>query len=277
VRLLCRVLGVSRSGYYGWRKRLVTGPVGRAAQDAALLAEIRKIHAQFGYYGSPRVHRELLARRQRAGRHRVARLMRAHGIRARRGKPKARPRSAPPVRRPEVTDRVRRQFAASVPDALWFSDVTEVRTGEGRLFAAVVLDGFNREVVSWATDGYQTPRTALRALQEAIRARRPPPGCVVHSDRGYQFTSREWLDLAAGNGLEPSIGERHNALDNAVVESWFSSFKTEALHPYAVPKTRAEARTTLFRYVWAYNTRRLHSALGYVSPKYYAEHASTCP
>jgi putative transposase len=147
----------------------------------------------------------------------------------------------------------------------------------GRLFTAVVLDAFNREVVSWATDGYQTPRTALRALQEAIGARRPQPGCVVHSDRGYQFTSREWLDLAAGNGLEVSIGERSNALDNAVVESWFSSFKSEAIHPYPLPKTRAEARTTLFRYVWAYNTHRLHSTLGYVPPKDYAEHASTCP
>jgi putative transposase len=271
------VLGVSRSGYYGWQKRLASDPVGRAAQDAELLAEIRTIHAQFGYYGSPRVHRELLARRQHAGRHRVARLMRTHGIRARRGKRKARPRSAPPARRPEITDKVRRQFAAPVPDALWFTDVTELVTGEGRLFAAVVLDAFNREVVSWATDGYQTPRTALRALQEAICARRPQPGCVIHSDRGYQFTSREWLDLAASNGLEVSIGERKNALDNAVVESWFSSFKSEAIHPSPLPKTRAEARTTLFRYVWAYNTQRLHSTLGYLPPKDYAEHASTCP
>jgi putative transposase len=277
VKLLCRVLGVSRSGYYGWLRRLAGGPVGRAAEDAALLAEIRTIHAQFGYYGSPRVHRELLARRQRAGRHRVARLMRAHGIQARRGKRKARPRSAPPARRPEVTDRVRRQFAADVPDALWFTDVTELVTGEGRLFAAVVLDAFDRQVVSWATDGYQTPRTALRALQEAIDARRPPPGCVVHSDRGYQFTSRDWLDLAAGSGLEVSMGERKNALDNAVIESWFSSFKSEALYPYGTPTTRAAARTMLFRYVWAYNTQRLHSALGYLAPKDYAEHARTCP
>jgi putative transposase len=270
------VLGVSRSGYYGWLRRL-DQPAPRAAQDRDLVAEIRLIHARFSYYGSPRVHRELLARDHHVGRHRVARLMRANGIRAARCKIKSRPRAAPPTRRPEIVDLVRRDFHADVPDALWFTDVTQIRTGEGWLWAAVVLDAFNREVVSWATAGQETPKTALTALREALRARRPRTGCVVHSDRGYQFTARDWLDLAAGSGLQVSIGEKKSCYDNAVVESWFASFKNEEIYPKGNPFTRAEARTRLFRYVWDYNTHRLHSSLGYVAPRAYPAQSSTCP
>ena len=274
---MCRVLGVSRSGYYDWARRLNAAPAGRAAADLALLAEIRQIHAQFRYYGSPRVHRELRARGHRVGRHRVARLMRRHALRARRGKVKSRPRSAPPARRPEIIDLVRRDFSAADPDLLWFTDITQIRTREGWLFAAVVLDAFNREVVSWAVDSYDTPRTALRALTDAIKTRRPPPGCIVHSDRGYQFTSHDWLNMAASRGLQVSIGERGSYLDNAAMESWFSSYKCEALYPHGEPVTRAAARAQLFGYIWTYNTQRRHSTLGYVSPRYYATEASHCP
>jgi putative transposase len=177
------VLGVSRSGFYDWRQRLTEPLEGRAAENHQLVTEIRQIHAEFAYYGSPRVHRELLARRKSAGRHRVARLMRAHGICARRGKIKSRPRAAPPARRPEIIDRVCRDFSAEAPNRLWFTDITQVRTGEGFLWAAVMLDAFNREVISWATENQESPRTALRALTDAIKSRRPPPGCVIHSDR----------------------------------------------------------------------------------------------
>jgi putative transposase len=276
VAILCRVLGVSRSGYYDWLRRL-DEPARRAVEDLALVQEIRLIHARFGYYGSPRVHRELLARDHHVGRHRVARLMRINGIRAARCKIKSRARAAPPSRRPEVVDLVRRDFRVDAPDALWFTDVTQIRTGEGRLWAAVVLDAFNREVVSWATAAQESPKTALAALQNALRARRPPPGCVVHSDRGYQFTARDWLDLAAGSGLQVSIGERKSCYDNAVIESWFASLKNEEIYPKGNPFTRAEARTRLFRYIWDYNTQRLHSSLGYVAPRVYAAQSSTCP
>ena len=144
---MCRVLGVSRSGYYAWVARLAV-PSARARNDQVLLAEIRDIHARFAYYGSPRVHRELLARDHHVGRHRVARLMRMHGIRAARCKIKSRARAAPPARRPEVGDLVKRRFQADVPDRVWFTDVTQIRTGQGRVWAAVILDAFNREVVS---------------------------------------------------------------------------------------------------------------------------------
>jgi putative transposase len=261
---------VSRSGFYDWRRRLNQPLAGRAAENHQLLTEIQQIHAEFAYYGSPRVHRELLARRKRAGRHRVARLMRRHGICARRGKIKARPRSAPPTRRPEIIDLVCRNFSAEAPNRLWFTDITVIRTGEGFLWAAVILDAFNREIISWATANLESPRTALRALTDAIKSRRPPSGCIIHSDRGYQFTAHDWIDLARAHRMQVSIGERKSPLDNAAMESWFASLKNEDIYPNGMPKTRAEARSRLFAYIWAYNTRRLHSTLDYQAPIVYA-------
>jgi putative transposase len=273
---MCRVLNVSRSGYYDWSRR-VDEPIGRAAQDRVLVEEIRRIHARFSYYGSPRIYRELLAREHHVGRHRVARLMKLNGIQAARCRIRSRPRAAPPVRRPEITDLVKRDFAAIVPNAKWFTDVTQIRTGEGWLWAAVIIDAYNREVISWSTASLESPNTVTNALRDALRLRRPPTGCIVHSDRGYQFTARSWLDLAAGSGLRVSIGERKSCYDNALIESWFASFKNEEIYPKGNPFTRAEARTRLFRYIWDYNTQRQHSSLGYVAPRVYEAESSNCP
>lgn len=263
---MCRVLGVSTSGYYDWLKRLDSPPIGRAARDQALLEEIRVIHEEFRFYGSPRVHRELLKRQHRVGRHRVARLMRLHGISARRGKIKSRPRSAPPKRRADVGDLVKRHFVAAQPNRIWFTDLTMIRTGRGMLRAAVILDSHNREVISWAVADHETPSTVMTALKEAIRIRKPTAGCIIHSDRGYQFTSAEWLALARDNGLRASIGERKQPQDNAMMESWFASLKNEDIYPAGQPETLADARIRLFRY-----TSRMHSALGYRSPTEYAK------
>ena len=265
------MLGVSRSGYYDWLKRQQQPPYGRAATDARLLDHIRLIHGRFSYYGAPRIHAALRSKNILVGRHHVARLMRLHGIRARRGPLKSRPRSAPPARRPDIGDRVRRRFRAAEPDRLWFTDVTAIRTGEGFLRAAVILDAHSRQVISWATDGRETPLTVIRALADAIRIRRPARGCIIHSDRGYQFTAHEWHALAARNGLTVSLGERKSALDNAAMESWFASFKNEDIYPNGLIKTKAEARSRLFDYIWDYNNHRLHSALGYRSPVDYAK------
>ena len=275
--MICRVLGVSRSGYYGWLSRIESPPSNRVIDRLELIDRIRVLHRKHRYYGSPRIHRELLNADVQVGRHTVARLMRVNGICARRGKVKARPRAAPPARRPEVGDLVKRDFHADVQNALWFTDLTQIRTGQGWLFAAVILDAFNREVISYAVDAQQTPKTALRALTEALRIRRPPPGCIIHSDRGYQFTSHDWLDLATLNGLQVSIGERKSAYDNAAMESWFASLKNEELYPNGQPATRSEARIRLFNYVWDYNHQRLHSSLGYVAPRPYAADSSICP
>jgi putative transposase len=274
---MCQVLGVSRSGYYGWCRRQDQEPSARAVEDEQLLAVIRQINLRFRYYGYPRIHRELVARGHHVGRHRVAQLMRRNGIRACRGRVLLRPRSAPPVRRPEVVDLVRRDFTAVMPDRLWFTDITQIRTGQGWIYAAVILDAFNREVISWATEDLDSPRTAKRAFVEAVTNRRPPPGCVIHSDRGYQFTAKDWIDYATEQGLAVSMGEHGNPLDNAVIESWFASFKNEALYPDGQPVTRAEARARLFTYIWDYNHHRRHSTLGFVSPIIYATESSTCP
>jgi hypothetical protein len=186
ISLMCRVLGVSRSGFYDWRRRLAGSPSPRAAEEHALLEQITALHTQYGAYGSPRIHQELLRAGARAGRHRVARLMRDNGIVAVRGKRKSRPRAAPPVRRPEIKDLVHRIFDRPRPDMLWFTDLTMIKTGEGYLRAAVIMDACSRRVISWATADHETPETAYRALRDAIALRKPPPRCIIHSDRGYQ-------------------------------------------------------------------------------------------
>lgn len=251
---------------YGW---LIRKPSRHALEDAALLERIEAIHAQFPYYGAPRMHRTLISQGATVGRHRVARLLRENGLHARRGRIGTRTRSVPVARRVDIVDVVQRQFTVAAPNRLWFTDLTMIRTREGWLHAAVVLDAFNREVIAWATELKETPQTALMALREAIRIRRPRAGCVIHSDRGYQFTSHEWNAIAARHRMIVSIGERKDPRDNAVMESWFASFKNEALYPVGQPRDRETARATLFAYIWAYNNRRLHSSLGYVTPIHY--------
>lgn len=260
---------MSRSGYYAWRARQSAPLTGRAARDQVLLEEIVRLHAELDVYGSPRIHQELLRTNVQVGRHRVARLMRENGIVARRGRPKTHTRSVPPRRRPEIKDLVCREFERPAPNMLWFSDLTMIRTGEGYLRAAVIIDACSRRVIGSASANHETPNTAYAALRSAINDRKPPPGCIIHTDRGYQFTSWQWLDIVETAGMRPSIGQHHNALDNATMESWFGSFKNEFLHPFGQPATLAEARTTLFRYIHFYNTRRLHSSLGYLSPVTY--------
>lgn len=260
------MLGVSTSGFYGWRKR-VQGPLTpRQVQERAIVAEIESVHREFACYGSPRVHQELRARQFCVGRHRVARLMRANGIVARRGKIKSRPRAAPPARRPEIVDLVRRRFRAEGPNQLWCTDATQIRTREGWLYANVIVDAYSRRVISWAVSNHHRLETALEAIDAAIAARRPRPGLIVHSDRGYQFTSWHWLRRLERSGLRPSIGQVGSALDNALIESWFSSLKNEALHPYPMPSTRNDARRILFRHIDFHNRHRRHSALGYIDP-----------
>jgi putative transposase len=264
----CRVLKVSRSGYYDWlARRAQPGP--RSQANAELRAEIRRVHQQYPSYGSPRVHQELLATGHRAGVHRVARLMRLEQLKARRGRLKSRPRAAPPSRRPEVKDLVKRRFSAPGVNQLWCTDVTQIATGEGWLYAAVIIDVHSRAIVSWSVSHTPALEMSLTALAQAIKQRRPAPGAIVHSDRGGHYTSGYWLQLLQESGLSASIGERKSALDNALMESWFSSFKQEALYPYPRPATRADARLLLFRHIHFHNTTRRHSALNYLSPANY--------
>ena len=274
VALLCRVLGVSRAGYYAWRCR---PPSPRAQADAALRAQIRQIYrTSRGTYGSPRVHAELQATGVRCARKRVARLMGAAGLA---GCPRRqrRPRTtrADPAAVP-APDRVERAFAPAQvggPDRLWVADITYVATEEGWLYLATTLDAFSRRVVGWAMATHLRTELALTALTMAIGTRRPgPQGRLVHhSDRGCQYTARAFGQRLQQAGIVASMGGVADCYDNAVAESFFATLKGELLHRRSWP-TRAAAQQAIFEYieVW-YNRQRRHSTLGYVSPTAYEQ------
>lgn len=260
---MCRVLGVSPSGFWAWSKR---PPSERARSDAALTGEIRRIHLRSrGTYGVPRVHAELRYDGTRCSRKRVARLMRADGLagvhRRRAVRTTVRDRDAAPA-----PDLVNRTFRASGPDRLWVADITYVPTWAGFLYVAVVVDVFSRLVVGWSMAGHMRTELILDALDMAISRRRPGDGLVHHSDRGTQYTSLAFGRRAREAGISLSMGSVGDAYDNAMAESFFASLETELLDRTSF-RTRADARLAVFDYIEAfYNPIRRHSALAYLSP-----------
>jgi len=269
----CRLLGVSRSGYYAWRGR---APSARARADGALTHEIRRIHAESREtYGGPRVHAELCFAGVRVGRRRVARLMRLAGlVGCHRRRARARKTTTSDPAASPAPDLVRRAFTASAPDRLWVAclrDVTYVRTGEGWLYLAAVLDCFSRRVVGWSMADHLRTELVADALAMAVWQRAPAPGLVHHSDHGCHYTSLAFGQRLRESGLVPSMGSVGDAYDNAVAESFFATLKCELLHrsPWL---TRATARAAIFDFVEAwYNRRRRHSTLAYHSPDSYEE------
>ena len=263
IATLCRVLGVSSSGYYAWCDRPLSM---RARTDQALLDQIQAIHERSrGTYGAPRIHAELQAQGVRCGRKRVARLMREAnliGAQRRRYRGTTRQdRQAVPA-----PDLVQRDFTASAPDRLWVADITYVATGEGWLYLATVLDAWSRRIVGWAMGDTLRTELVVDALNMAVWNRRPAAGVVHHSDRGAQYTSLTFSRRCRDAGLTPSMGSIGDAYDNALAEAFFASLETELLmrHRFA---TRKAARLALFDYIEAfYNSHRRHSALGYLSP-----------
>lgn len=267
VRLMCRVLEVSPSGYYAW----CAAPVSRRAQgDATLRGQIDAVfHASGATYGSPRVHAELRATGTRVGRKRVARVMRDAALVAR----------ALTKRAPQTTDsahdlpiapnRLDRQFAVAEPNRVWVSDITYIPTTQGWLYLAVVLDLASRAVVGWAMGERIDTELALTALRMALAARRPPPGLLHHSDRGTQYAAKEYQAALSAHGILPSMSRRGNCWDNAVAESFFSTLEFERCQGH-VWATRGDARRAIFQYIhtW-YNPRRRHSTLNYLSPAEY--------
>lgn len=223
----CELLGVSRSGYYAWRRRRASG---RAQCNRLLVAEIQRIHAELDRtYGSPRMHPELVARGFACGRHRVARLMRAHGIRAKQARRfRITTDSAHPC--PVAPNHLARQFTVAAPNRVWMGDVTYVPTAEGWCYLAVLLDAFSRRVVGWALDRQLTAALPRAALERALATRRPPPGVLHHSDRGIQYASTAYQAVLQRHGLQPSMSRVGDCWDNAVVESFFHSLKVERLH-----------------------------------------------
>jgi transposase InsO family protein len=264
VNLLCRTLNVSRAGFYASQRR---PPAPRVAADARLGLEIAAIHAESRQrYGSPRVHAELGARGCRTSRKRVARLMRARHLAARRRRQfRVTTDSRHPF--PIAPNLLARQFERPAPDQAWVTDITYIPTGEGWLYLAVILDLCSRFVVGWAMSARITRDLTLAALTMALTRRRPPLGLLHHSDRGSQYASGDYRKALKHHGIVCSMSRRGDCWDNAVAESFFATLKVELVHD-ATWATRAAAEVELFDYLEVfYNGQRRHSALGYLSPR----------
>lgn len=263
IKRMCRMLSVKRSGYYAWRKR---APGTREQANQALLEMIATEHQRSRKtYGSPRLHVVLRRKGVACGHNRVARLMRLHGIAAltrRRYRPVTTQRQPGAIPAP---NRLNQDFTASAPNQKWVSDFTYIETGEGWLYLAVVLDLFSRKVIGWSMSQKMDTALVETALRMALMGRRPPPGLLHHSDQGSQYTSAAYRSCLIEAMAQLSMSGAGNCYDNAVMESFFGTLKTECVTgPF---RTRALARTTIFEYleVW-YNRQRLHSTLGYHSP-----------
>ena len=269
---MCRVLGVSTSGYYAWRKRQ---PSRRAQADQKLLKRIRTIHERSkGTYGAPRIHAELAEAGVHVSRKRVARLMRSEHLRgvSRRKAPRTTQRK--PGAHP-APDLVKRNFTAAGPDRLWVADVTYIPTWAGWLYLAVVVDVWSRKVVGWAMSTHLRTTLVLDALQMAIRQRRPK-SVIHHSDQGSQYTSLAFGQRCRAAGVRPSMGSVGDCYDNAMCESFFATLECELLDRSTF-HTPTEARLAVFEFIegW-YNPHRRHSALDYLSPnRYEVVHKST--
>jgi putative transposase len=263
VAMLCRVLGVSTSGYYAWRTRR---PSTRAQEDAVLTERISVIHQQSREtYGAPRIHAELTAEGRGCGRKRVARLMRRAQIVGCHRRRSAVTTQREPVA-PIAPDHVERQFMASKPNELWTADITFVPTWAGFLYLAVVLDVFSRRIIGWAMADHLRTELVVSALDMALWNRRPDHGVIHHSDHGCQYTSIAFGQHCQDVGIDLSMGSVGDCYDNAITESWFATLECELLDRMTF-RTHAEARTALFTFIEGfYNNHRRHSALGYLSP-----------
>jgi len=259
IRLMCRVLCVSPSGYYAWRGR---APSQQAQARAALDAAVREEFARRkGRAGAPRLSRHL-----GRGRRQVAQSLRRQGLRAKAARKfKATTNSNHTL--PVAENLLQQDFTAQRPNQVWVGDITYIATGEGWLYLAVVLDLFSRKVVGWSMSDRMTATLVCDALRMALFRRKRSPGVIMHTDRGSQYCSREHRALLDKNGLVASMSAKGNCYDNAAMESWNHSLKIEAIHGERF-ETREQARAHVFEYIEVdYNRNRLHSTLGYLSPE----------
>ncbi len=268
VSLLCRVLRVSRSGYYDWRDR----PLSKRARDNESLSEkIREIHHRSrGIYGYPRVHAELRTLGVRCNRKRVARLMRKDGLRGcMRGRRRKHTTRQDPLAIP-APDLVKRNFTAPAPNRIWTADITYMSTEEGFLYLAFILDVYSRKVVGWSMASHLRSELVVAALEMAIGRRSPSAGLIHHSDRGSQYTALSFGKKLEEARIVPSMSRVGSALDNAISESFVSTLKCEiGVSRYP---TRQAARTSVFEFIELfYNRERRHSSLGYLSPSEYEQ------
>jgi putative transposase len=263
VRLMCRVLDVSASGFYAWKKR---PPSVRSQRDAHLEMHVKSSHEKSrGIYGSPRVLEDLQELGLRTSKKRVARLMRRCGIFGARPRAfRATTNSAHDL--PVATNVLQREFTTGAPNQAWVTDMTFIRTWQGWLYLAVIIDLFSRRVIGWAASENIDTKLALAALEMALSHRKPATQLVHHSDRGSPYASFPYQRALERNGITCSMSRVGDCWDNAVAESFFATLKVELIHRQAWP-TREQAKAAIGEYIEVfYNCRRRHSTLGYVSP-----------
>lgn len=260
---LCRALHVSESGYYAWKRRQ---PSHRQQQDALLGEQIQRAYQMSRQtYGSPRIHAEVQAAGQRCGRKRVMRLMRAYGLTAQQPRHRCRTTDSAHTN-PVASNQLARNFTASRPNEKWVADITGVWTQAGWLYVALVLDVYSRLIVGWAMAATRDEGLVLTAMQMALTHRQPDGPLLHHSDRGSQYTSRQYQALLASQGIEVSMSRKGDCYDNAMMESFNATLKKECCDRQ-VWTSQTQARQAIFEFIaiW-YNRYRRHSALGYVSP-----------
>ena len=264
VRLMCSALEVSPAGYYAWRGRPVSA---RAASNTMLLAEIRQVHHDsHSRYGSPRVHAALRRQGRDASRGRIERLMRRYGIRAIMARPRRVRTTDSRHDLPIAPNLIARDFTAEAANQVWLADITYIPTTQGWLYLAAIMDLFSRKIVGWAMRDHMQAELASAALTMAIQQQRPRAGLVHHSDRGVQYASRAYRDALTVAGITASMSRKADCYDNAPMESFFHTLKTELVH-HRDYNSHAEAQRDIFALIEGfYNRTRLHSAIGYIAP-----------
>lgn len=261
--MMCRLLRISRSGYYAWLSRPESE---RAKQNIDYKQRIKAIHSDSrAVYGAPRISAELRAHGYLCGVNRVAKLMRQEGLK---GRPQKRVRRSlqEQPKFPFAKNLLNQKFNVSQPNQVWASDISYIQTRQGFVYLAVVMDLYSRKIIGWTMDSWMSRQLAIDALKMAISMRKPKPGLVHHSDRGAQYASDDYRHLLKRHGFQCSMSARGNCYDNAVVESFFGLLKREWIRKYRYV-TREEAKLEVFNYIECfYNRKRRHGYLGFVSP-----------
>jgi putative transposase len=265
---MCRVLSVSRSGFYRWCKH---SPSRRQKDNEQLLALIRQIHAESNRnYGSPRITDALRQRGINCNHKRIERLMRTNAICSKR-KRKFKVTTHSKHRRAVAANLIQRDFSAKQPNRLWTSDITYIRTQEGWLYLAVFLDAYSRRIVGWSMNHRLSDELIINAFKQAWLHRQPSPGLIVHSDRGSQYCSRFFKELLDTHRYRQSMSSTGNCYDNAITESFFATLKVELIYDERY-RTRNEARRSIFKYIEIfYNRSRIHSSIGGLSPQQFEQ------
>ncbi|MGY4167597.1 IS3 family transposase [Bradyrhizobium sp. USDA 4529] len=261
VRLMCEVLEVSPAGYYAWRTRPVSE---RTQANATLLAEVRQVYQDSGgRYGSPRIHAALTSQGRGTSRGRIERMMQRHGIRAIMAPPRRVRTTDSRHDLPIAPNMIMRDFAAPAPNRVWLADITYIPTAEGWLYLAAVMDLFSRKIVGWAMRDHMQVELASAALMMAIQQQRPQAGLIHHSDRGVQYASHAYRTALAGAGITASMSRKADCYDNAPMESFFHTLKTELVHHRSY-QTRAEARRDIFAFIEGFYNRASEHPSAYV-------------